>query len=227
MSKFKTVIIMLIIITTALILYKQFPSKKLMHGATSLLQTNKDFDIKKNGAWQGLSSDEHHYFDQGLAVDLAEFFKQNNAASIVDLGAGKGDYAKYFIAEDIFTSCYDGNLNTPQLSDGVCGIMDLTKNINLAKYDWVLSLEVGEHLPKEYEDIFIANLDRLNKKGIVLSWAIEGQGGDGHINERNNDYIKEKLRLLGYKNDLVAENFLRAKRTNWFKNTIMVFRKLN
>ena len=46
-----------------------------------------------------------------------------------------------------------------------------------------MSLEVGEHLPKEFEDIFINNLDNNNNYGIVLSWAIKGQGGYGHYNE--------------------------------------------
>jgi hypothetical protein len=91
----------------------------------------------------------------------------------------------------------------------------------------VLSLEVAEHLPVQYEDIFINNLDKLNKKGIVLSWALEGQGGDGHVNEKNNNYVKEKFKKLGYLNDVNAENKLRNATTNawWFKKTIMVFRK--
>ena len=89
-----------------------------------------------------------------------------------------------------------------------------------------MSLEVEEHLPKEFEDIFINNLDNNNNYGIVLSWAIKGQGGYGHYNEQNNDYIKEKIMKLGYINDIKAENILRKKSTLWwFKNTIMVFRK--
>ena len=61
-----------------------------------------------------------------------------------------------------------------------------------------MSLEVGEHIPKEYEDIFINNLHNNNNKGIILSWAILGQGGFGHVNEQNNDYIKSKMSNLGY-----------------------------
>jgi hypothetical protein len=59
-----------------------------------------------------------------------------------------------------------------------------------------------------------------------MSWALEGQGGLGHFNERNNEYIKEKVIALGYTNDLEAENRLReASSLWWFKNTLMVFRK--
>ena len=90
----------------------------------------------------------------------------------------------------------------------------------------MISLEVGEHLPPQFEDIFLKNLDRHNSKGIILSWAIEGQGGFGHFNEKSNDYIKQKMHTLNYYNDLNAENTFRASaKLPHFKNTLMVFRK--
>jgi len=85
---------------------------------------------------------------------------------------------------------------------------------------------VGEQIPKIYEDVFIDNLHRNNKYGMILSWAIQGQGGDGHINEQSNEYIKSKICNLGYTNDIEMENHLRSVSTLWWcKNTIMVFRK--
>lgn len=71
-----------------------------------------------------------------------------------------------------------------------------------------MSLEVGEHLPPQFEDIFIQNLHNNNKHGIVLSWAVKGQGGHGHFNEQNNDYVKSKICDLGYVNDVKSENIL-------------------
>ena len=66
-----------------------------------------------------------------------------------------------------------------------------------------------------------------NKYGIVLSWVVKGQGGHGHFNEQNNDYVKSKICKLGYINDIESENTLRdASGLGWFKNTIMVFRKV-
>ena len=88
----------------------------------------------------------------------------------------------------------------------------------------MLCLEVGEHLPKEYEDTLFNNIIRNSKSEIVVSWAIPGQTGDGHINEQSNDYVKSKMASLGYANNLEAENILRKASTlAWFKNTIMVF----
>ena len=105
--------------------------------------------------------------------------------------------------------------------------MDLSKPNKLEeKFDWVLCLEVGEHIPKEYESILIKNIDDNNTKGVVLSWAVVGQGGDGHVNCQDNEYIKEAFSSLNYTNDEYSEFTLRSHATlPWFKNTIMVFRK--
>lgn len=215
--KKKTLFIALIaVVSTSLIAKNLIKTKEKRDG----------FNISASGAWVGKKSAEHHYYDESLANSLYQFFKDNNATSIVDLGAGQGKYSQYLIENGIFSTCYDGNLDTQTLSDGRCAVINLSSPINFAKSDWVLSLEVGEHLPKEFEDIFISNLDKMNIKGIVLSWAIQGQDGDGHVNEQSNDYIKQKLLNLGYTNDVEAEQELRKNSTaHWFKNTIMVFRK--
>ena len=87
-------------------------------------------------------------------------------------------------------------------------------------------MEVGEHLPKEHEDAFMENLHRYNTRGMVLSWAVVGQGGIGHVNEQNNDYVKAKICAKGYVHDMDAEQALRkSSKFSYFKRTIMVFRK--
>jgi FkbM family methyltransferase len=139
-----------------------------------------------------------------------------------------GNYVKTFQQNGIHAMGFDGNPNTPELTSNVCKVLDLSvPNQFDTPFDWVMSLEVGEHLPKQFEDVFVQNLHNNNKYGIVLSWAIKGQGGHGHFNEQNNDYIKSKLYELGYINDVESERALRKNSTfNWFKNTIMVFRKI-
>jgi hypothetical protein len=62
--------------------------------------------------------------------------------------------------------------------------------------------------------------------GLILSWAVEGQGGFRHINTHNNNYIIAKVENYGFKyNKEVSEKF-RAQFDNWFKNSLMVFDKL-
>lgn len=184
--------------------------------------------IHANGYWQGLEASCQHIHDPSLGAGLITFFKTENAKSLVDFGCGMGNYVKTFQENNINAAGFDGNPNTPELTNNLCKVLDLSIPQNFDEpFDWVMSLEVGEHLPQQFESIFIENLHNNNEHGIVLSWAIKGQGGHGHFNEQNNDYIKSKICGLGYMNDIETENELRNKSTlPWFKNTIMVFRKL-
>lgn len=93
-------------------------------------------------------------------------------------------------------------------------------------YDWVLSFEVGEHIPAEYEDVFFGNMVRHANEGIVLSWSVEGQGGHFHVNNHNNDYVINRMLNHGFCYDQELSDKIReAANLIWFKNTIMVFRR--
>jgi cyclopropane fatty-acyl-phospholipid synthase-like methyltransferase len=180
---------------------------------------------ESNGIWLVDESNKgYHLFDKKLAKNLALFF---DGKTVVDLGCGLGSYKSYFNQQGIFCNGYDGNPNTEQLTNGQCKQLDLSKPAKLdMMYDWVLSLEVGEHIPAEFEDVFINNLHINNSKGIVLSWAIEGQAGTGHVNCRNNSYIIAKMMNLGYRYDKEVSDMLRGDVDLWyFANTIMVFKK--
>ena len=53
-------------------------------------------------------------------------------------------------------------------------------------------MEVAEHIPQQYEQIFLDNLVRLAKEGIILSWGVPGQRGHSHINLKNLVLLKTK-----------------------------------
>lgn len=183
------------------------------------------FEISEKGYWIG-DVEECHALDLVLGEAIADFFVQENVSSVVDFGCGMGAYVKLIQLKGIAAKGYDGNPNTPELSGGLCEILDLSEPFQLDQtFDWVMSLEVGEHLPQQYETIFIENLMRHANKGIVLSWAIKRQGGTGHFNEQNNDYVKAIFEKYGYINDLEAEKKLRSFSKTWFQNSLMVFRK--
>lgn len=184
--------------------------------------------ISDNGYWIGREAESQHYYDRTLSSALVAFLKaEDPSGSIVDLGCGMGTYVKHFREEGLRADGFDGNPQTPILTNNVCGVRDLSEPFTFeTPYDWVMSLEVGEHLPAKFETVFINNLHVNNRTGIILSWAVVGQGGHGHVNERNNDYIKRRMATLGYVNDEAAERRLRTAATlRWFRNTVMVFRK--
>jgi hypothetical protein len=62
--------------------------------------------------------------------------------------------------------------------------------------DWVLSIEVGEHIPSEYADNYILNVLYGARSGILLSWAIPGQRGRNHINCQSPEWVIETVHRL-------------------------------
>lgn len=184
------------------------------------------FNINSKGYWESDTSD-YHVFDKSLCDGLIKYLKDSNIKSLYDFGCGTGDYAKEIIDNNIVCKAYDGNPYTNELTNGIGEVLDLSIPFQLDKFDCVLSFEVGEHIPVEYEQTFIDNLVNHSNSKIILSWAIEGQGGTGHVNCRNNDYIIKELIKRNFKYDQVASFNLRSYVTNalWFYNTIMVFNK--
>lgn len=187
--------------------------------------------ISERGYWEN-NSTEGHGVDPGLMNALDEFFLYYPSPKIMDIGCGDGSYTLFLKNAGYHCDGYDGNPFTEQITKGTCQVADFSEPQYLAVHDWVLCLEVGEHIPPEYEDIFISNLDRHCFDGIILSWAVPGQGGNGHVNCHTNEYIESKFKELGYRRNHKAEDFLRNSCATyptpcyWFRNTLMVFDRI-
>merc|ERR1712046_400924 len=69
--------------------------------------------------------------------------------------------------------------------------------------DWVMSLEVAEHIPPAGTAAFVTNLHNLNRKGVIISWAIATpwQPGHRHVNNRDNHEVIKLFKMLGYTYD--------------------------
>lgn len=188
-----------------------------------------EFKIDERGSWIS-DSLEGHCFDPSLCRAIGSVLKHEGANTIVDLGCGPGWYVRG-LCDLGFDACgYDGNPYTASISadiveNGRCKTLELTVPFDLqVRYDYVLSLEVGEHIPIQFEDLFIGNLLRHSKKGLIISWGIVGQNGTGHVNCRDNDYIIDKMTSKGAVLNYTASNYLRNKASlSWFCNSIMVF----
>jgi hypothetical protein len=183
--------------------------------------------INKRGFWENQTTVGHHD-DKILLNEIINILVKNEAKSIVDFGCGNGFYIKNIKDIVDYFEGYDGNPNTPLLTDGLCSVLDLSKDFDLGKkFDCVLSLEVGEHIPKEFESVFLNNITKHSNNLVILSWAIVGQNGDGHVNCQNNDYIISEMNKRGF---IYNEDFSKKVRSEnviwWFKNTFMIFKKL-
>jgi SAM-dependent methyltransferase len=181
--------------------------------------------INERGIWLDKRETDSHMFDAKLCAAIS--FLYQDIKTIVDIGCGNGAYVKQLREYGFDCVGYDGSPRTPEITGGVCGVKDFSEPQNVGKFDIVLSLEVGEHIPAEYETIFIDNLCRASKKHICMSWAIEGQNGLGHYNCRNNDYIIDKMRERGFTFDKESSEYLRINCDEvnfpWFPNTLMAF----
>ena len=186
-----------------------------------------DGRINETGVWLDRT---RHQTDIGLLSFLINFFGQEKA-SVYDLGCGAGDYSKCFKRAGIDIECYDGSPHAAKMSNDLCATLDLAHPADLEPRDWVLSLEVGEHIPKDYEKPYIDNLTKLANNGIVLSWAVPEQPGFGHVNCQTNDYIISELQSRGFEHDIALQKQLRDSANGdqgfwYFTNTLMGFRKI-
>lgn len=194
--------------------------------------------INSRGYWENETAEGHEH-DEGLAKALVEFLKKQSKTRpvllVMDVGCGDGFYTNYINQNsnnEIMCWGIDGNPNTVKLAGSTTSIADLTKPLSWHVSDWVLCLEVGEHIPSTFEATFLQNLDKLNRYGIILSWAIPGQGGDGHVNCQNNQDIINKMEALGFvfrveeTKDLREQCGTYPNPCYWFRDTLMVFRRV-
>lgn len=144
--------------------------------------------------------------------------------SLNDFGAGMGAYGRALRSlvrpsDDVPFEYrgYDGAGNVeervastgPPGSGTLVRFFDLTLPLSLPRADWVLSIEVGEHVPPQAEWMFFRNLHAHNCRGVILSWAQPGQGGRGHVNCHSSAYLQRRFDEIGYDVDANLTQYLR------------------
>jgi SAM-dependent methyltransferase len=185
--------------------------------------------ISNTGFWniEGQRFEQEHAYDPLLSNALVSLAKNLRINKSYDFGCGPGKYVENFRNNGIEAFGYDGNPVTSKIP--WCSVQDLTSEFQLEPLDFVLCLEVCEHVPKEFEDALLKNVDKHVKSNgtLVLSWAVVGQPGFGHVNCQNNDYVISKFQSMGYTYNETESQTLRNNVSNayWFRNTILVFTK--
>lgn len=170
-----------------------------------------------------------HVFVQELSDEINKYIAKNNIKSVYDLGCGDGAYLHGIkkAYPDVSVLGFEGHPSNDALVEVVQ--QDLSIPIDLASVDMVMSIEVGEHIPQEYEQIFLDNITRPATNHLLVSWAIEGQIGSHHVNCRNNDYIIQEITKRGWIYNEKISKHMKSKmpKGNWLENTIMLFTKSN
>ena len=176
------------------------------------------------GSWVG---QQEHIYDKGLGMALLSFFRHKNAESVLDLGAGDGSYVQMLRQGGLRAGCFDGNPAVRELSQKRCLQADLSEEHDFGqRWDWVMSIEVAEHVPHVFERTYLNNLERHSCEGIIISWANPFQQGKGHVNGKPWRQVQRLFEDRGFWYDANSSASLRRKsRLGWFRQNIMVFER--
>lgn len=155
--------------------------------------------------------------------------------SLNDFGAGVGQFGHALLALDPKHRyhAYDGAGDVQRYTNNFVSFFDFSIPLSLPRADWLMCLEVGEHIPHEMEKHMIRNLHAHNKKGLIISWGILGQYGHHHINNHSKEYLVKLFNELGYDLDegLTASFSVAAKGKEynpyhpWFRKSLLVLRR--
>jgi len=167
---------------------------------------------------------------------LANYLRDNifNGITVVDLGAGLGHYGKIFTEKGSPVKLwvgFDGAMNVQSATDGLVRFMDLTQphaadERSCVKGDWVLSLEVAEHIPPQFTDSYIRNIRCSCTVGAVVSWGIPAQtGGLGHVNTMEQKDAIAAMARWGFVVDKEATQAVQeAASMDHFRRNTVVYR---
>ena len=143
-------------------------------------------------------------------------------------GDGPGMYKKLLTEAGQVSSydAFDGAPFTENTTEGRCQFLDLSVPIYHLedKYDWIISTEVAEHIPKKFEKFYLDNLTRYAKEGIIMSWAKFGQSGHSHVNNQDLSYVKAQMEARGFRLDQKQSDVIRNQSTfAWLKDNLNVY----
>lgn len=182
-------------------------------------------DVSPTGVWSQELADATHQSSDNLALFLADYLPKDKP--VYDFGCGNGFYLGFLEQNGFKCTGVEGNkLNNFKCSTVV--VHDLTKPVNIGEKGSVISLEIGEHLPKYAQETFTQTLLKHCDKHLILSWAEIGQPGIGHINCRSQEDVIYDLNMRGFylKEDITAQ--VRSnieENTSWFRRTLLIFER--
>jgi hypothetical protein len=180
--------------------------------------------MQKTGIWDIKEASKEHKHSPRLAKGIESILPKNTPVN--DFGCGKGSYIAYLQSKGYTCTGYEGTPDIESISDFHPILpIDLSNPFVVTKAN-TICLEVAEHIPKDFEDIFVENLASNTDKVLILSWGVKGQGGHGHVNEQNKDYVVKLFTDKGFTYNVPYTVKLRnegGKELWWFKNSIYVF----
>ncbi len=205
-----------------------------VNSADPRLQNNAKFILAETPPpekliWSLEDAKAAHVHSPSLAELLLSVFPKEDG--VIDFGCGLGYYVAFLRDHGYTVTAVEGTdgINEISLFKDI-QTCDLSQPLSLnLPMSSVLCLEVGEHLLPSQEAVFLDNITRFCKDKMVLSWAVPGQGGRGHHNERPNEYLISQLAKRGFELNGEQTRYLRESyvcdEAWWLSSTLMVFNR--
>lgn len=203
------------------------PSKELAYLRLMAEQMiEKDAGVAKTGFWSDDLAKKYHQHCEELSEWICKFLSKNH--KVYDFGCGLGKYLRD-LKNHGFTDLqgYEGVVPSTKAFDNI-NQQDLTQSFNVSEKGHVICLEVGEHIPAEYSDVFLDSICGACCDKFIFSWAIRGQGGTGHVNCLNNDEVIPMVEKRGFRflaRETIEARSVITKNATWFKDSLLIFER--
>ena len=176
-----------------------------------------------HGAW-AFGRGKCYLLDMGVVLGVVATV--GVGAELVEFGAGTGCYARALSHCKVnVLAAYDGVEGIEQISGGVVRRADLSQPLH-APAEWTFSLETGEHIPDSFAATFLDNIALNARVGMVLSWAVPGQPGVGHVNGRSAKWVAHQMAMRNFTLNQTQTAAVKRSANLWFFNrNLQVFRR--
>lgn len=148
---------------------------------------------------------------------------------ILDVGCGPGNYVAELRKAGLEAYGIDIDPRCEQAAH--CRRLDVTTYRGpFTPFPFVLSLEVGEHIPEEKSWAYVAFIAACEPEAVLFSAARPGQGGDGHINCQPKSYWAHRFERLGYVYEPIVTAGFKAYlgcgyHLGWLMQNVMFFHR--
>jgi tryptophanyl-tRNA synthetase len=98
--------------------------------------------------------------------------------------------------------------------------MDFTRpqTFDNRTYDWVMCINVGELIPKRYEAVFVENVLKTAREGVVFFWGIKRPERTHIPNQKDGLEVIETVTKHGFTvNDDLTMDLVVSSYLPWFK----------
>jgi hypothetical protein len=166
---------------------------------------------------------------KGLGNVLGRHFAN---ASVLDVGAGLGQYGEFLGKKwpGVEWVGVDGAEQVEEATGGRVKFVDIVDGLPAAlrrPFDYVMALEIAEHVPRSGEAALMHMVVSHARRGVVISWAGLGRDdGHHHTNCVPPEYVTCAFRQLGMARDTATQQQLRAGVVDccpWLKSGVSAF----